>query len=494
MKNFSVYFSAGIVFAITLSGCASFDFPAPPKETASPAQVPHAQVPHAQVPHEISDNTANTPAQDEADIAALTRPDPGLSVMEEPPETLSVIRPAPRQTHQEPVFEDAWERLRHGFRMGNLENDQATLRRFEKWYNKRPQYFTRIAERAYWFLPYVLEQVEKRGMPTEVAILPAIESAFRPDATSRSRAVGMWQFIGATGRRFGLRQDWWVDARRDLIQSTRAALDYLDYLSGEFNGDWELVFAAYNAGEGAIRRAMKKNLRKNRPSNYSHLSLSRETSEYVPKLLAVRNIIDHPSRYGVNLPHIPNHSTLKIIDAKTQTDLAVVASLGAVSTEQLRFFNSGYKRGVTPPSGPHKLVVPADLADHLEAELGKLSYTQRLRWARHQVRKGEYLGKIARNHNVSVDSIKKVNRLSSNLIRPGQELRIPLSTGYYKHPKITFINIKPQSGDTVYVVKSGDSLWKISQLSGASLSKLMNWNGMSKHTLLYPGQRLIVAR
>jgi len=417
MKNFTAHFLAGLIFSIVFSGCALSDFLATSKEETSLPQVSHG----------ISDVSTNTIQQDEVNITELITSDLSLA-MEETSETLSIDR-----SPYEPVFKNVWERLRRGFRMGKLENDQVTLRKFEKWYSKRPQYFARIAKRAYWFLPYVLEEVEKRGMPTEVAILPAIESAFRPDATSRSRAVGMWQFIGETGKRFGLRQDWWMDGRRDLLQSTRAALDYLEYLSKEFNGDWELVFAAYNAGEGAVRRAMKKNLRKNQPIKYSFLSLSRETSEYVPKLLAVRNIINHPARYGINLPYIPNRSTLKIIDARTQTDIKVVASLGAIPTDQLNFFNMGYKRGVTPPSGPHKLVVPADIADHIEAELGKLSYGQRLGWIKHQVSKGEYLSKIARKYNVTVNSIKNANQLSSNLIQRGQKLKIPHITSYYEY-------------------------------------------------------------
>ena len=315
--------------------------------------------------------------------------------------------------------DDLWQRLRGGFRMSKNRDLHQRVRQFETWYAKHPKYFERLASRAYWFLPYVLDQVEARGMPTEVAILPAIESAFRPDATSRSKAVGMWQFIGATGRRFGLRQDWWMDARRDLVQSTRAALDYLEYLNQEFNGDWELAFAAYNAGEGGINRRIKKNRQRNLPTSYAYLQLRRETAEYVPRLLALRNILAQPERFGIQLKPLKNEPSLAVVDLKAQTDISVAASFSSLSQKQLHFLNLGYKRGVTPPNGPHTLVVPIDEAKALSQKIAALSPTQRMRWAHHRVKSGEYLGRIAKAHNVTVRSIKLANSLNSNLIRPG---------------------------------------------------------------------------
>ncbi len=389
-----------------------------------------------------------------------------------------------------PQADDLWDRLRSGFRLSNLENRPDRVAQFEKYYARHPKYFERLADRAQWFLPYILDQVEKRGMPTEIAILPAIESAFRPDATSKSNAVGMWQFIGATGRRFGLRQDWWMDARRDLVQSTRAALDYLDYLSLEFNGDWELALAAYNAGEGNIRRNIRKNQARNLPSDYAHLRLRRETSEYVPRLFAVRNILIDPEKYGIQLKPLANSQTLGVIDLKTQTDISVAASYLSLSSKQLHFLNLGYKRGVTPPNGPHILVVPIGEADNLMEKLATLSPTQRMQWAHHKVKKGEYLGKIARIHGVSVQSIVRSNSLKSNLINPGQELRIPLSTGavQYAGPGIIADSAQVQK----HLVASGDSLWKISRQYSVSLEDILKLNQLSKNTTLYPGQSIII--
>ena len=389
---------------------------------------------------------------------------------------------------------DIWSRLRTGFALHYVSPNPEFLARFERQYSSKPEYFQRLADRAYWFLPHILEEVEKRGMPSEIALLPAIESAFRPDATSRARAAGMWQFMKATGKRFGLTQNWWVDNRRDVIGSTTAALDYLTYLSEEFDGDWELALAAYNAGEGRVGRAVKKNRKKNLPTNYSSLDLSKETRQYIPKLIAVRNIIDQPEKYGITLKHIPNAATLGVIQADSQTDLAVVATLSELPMKQLSFLNYNYKRGVTPPEGPHLVLMPQEMTNDIAQKLADLTPRQRLRWARHQVKQGDYLGKIARKHSVTVDSIMTANKLQSHLIKPGQELRIPLSTGRYNYNKQEKREIVIRKSDKTYVVQSGDSLWDIARSAGTDLSSLLAWNTMTKRSKIYPGQVIIIAR
>ena len=396
------------------------------------------------------------------------------------------------QVNQPPV--DLWVHSRNSFNLEYSNPNDPTIAHFEKWYGNHPKYFERIADRAYWYLPYILEQVEARGMPAEVALLPAIESAYRAEAVSRSNAVGMWQFIATTGTRFGLRRDWWMEGRRDLVHSTRAALDYLDFLSREFNGDWELAFAAYNAGEGTIRREVKRKAAAGEPTNYPSLKLRKETREYVPKLFAVRNIISNPEKYGINLKSIPNEPTLTVLDVRTQTDLVVAASLIPMDENELLHLNQGYKRGVTPPNGPHQIVVPYIYGDQLASELDKLSHHQRLRWARHEVRKGEYLGRIARQHGVTVDSIMRANQMASNLIKPGQELKIPLSSGRYEYANSAQSGIKMKQGDRIYTVRKGDSLWRISQTNGISLASILRWNDISKSSTLRPGQQLIVGK
>jgi len=388
---------------------------------------------------------------------------------------------------------DLWKRLRSQFRLSDRQLDARRLRRFEAWYSAHPKYFVRLTERAKWFLPYILDEVEKRGMPGEIALLPAIESAYQSDAVSRSHAVGMWQFIASTGRHFGLRQDWWMDGRRDLIQSTRAALDYLDFLQQEFDGDWELALASYNAGEGAVRRAVKRNQKRGAPANYTALKLRRETADYVPKLLAVRNIIAAPENFGIALKALPNRPAVAVVDAKSQTDLSVAAEAAGMSVAQLRHLNQGYRRGTTPPNGPHTLVVPMQYAAAMSAGLSRLGAEQRLRWARHRVRAGENLSVIAHKYGVPVKALFTANGLASSLIHPKQALRIPLSVGGYQ-----FAGAAPAGNDgagaKTHTVQRGDSLWRIARRYGVSIADLTQWNRIARNALLHPGQELVVGR
>lgn len=387
---------------------------------------------------------------------------------------------------------DLWQRLRSQFRLSDRQLDARRLRHFEAWYAARPKYFARLTERARWFLPYILDAVEKRGMPGEIALLPAIESAFRPDAVSRSRAVGLWQFIASTGRHFGLRQDWWMDGRRDLIQSTRAALDYLDFLQQEFDGDWELALAAYNAGEGAVRRAVKRNQKRGAPAHYAALKLRRETADYVPKLLAVRNIIAAPENFGIELNPLPNRAAVTVVDAKSQTDLSVAAEAAGMPLDRLRYLNQGYRRGTTPPNGPHILVAPVEYAAAMADELSRLGTDERLRWARHRVRAGENLSVIAHQYGVPVKALFAANGLTSSLIHPKQALRIPLSAGYQ------FAGAPPAGNDSaagrIHTVQRGDSLWRIARRYGVSVAELTRWNRIARDAPLHPGQELVVGR
>ncbi len=507
MLGFRISHCAVAVSLLSLVGCTTTPF----GDSASAITIPASPV-VSQSSDKIATTGSHAPVRNGTLTTAMVKNSPrliqsgtapeaaGLHELKVPQVEMDDFSPSDAVTQDQnessepeaaPQTDDLWQRLRSGFQLSNLEVQPGRVAKFEKYYAKHPKYFTRLAERAQWFLPYVLEQVEQRQMPAEVAILPAIESAFRPDATSRSNAAGMWQFIGATGRRFGLRQDWWMDARRDLVQSTRAALDYLDYLSKEFDGDWELALAAYNAGEGNIRRQVKKNRANNLPAQYAHLRLRRETSEYVPRLMAVRNILISPEKFGIELAPLINRQTLKVVNLKTQTDLTVAASFLSLSSRQLKFLNLGYKRGVTPPNGPHVLVVPTEEADKLVAELALLNPTQRMQWAHHKVKKGEYLGKIARTHGVRVKSIMRSNSLTSNIINPGQELRIPLSTGAAQFAGPSVISDSGESRK--HLVASGDSLWKISRKYRISLADVLKWNQISKKTKLYPGQSIIVS-
>ena len=387
--------------------------------------------------------------------------------------------------------DDFWRALRNQFSLQYSGASDPGFSRYQQSFAKQ-EYFDRLGSRGYWFMPYVLEQAQKRGMPAEIVLLPAIESAYRSDAVSRSKAVGMWQILAPTARHYGLRQDKWMDGRRDLVQSTRAALDYLGYLADEFNQNWEHVLAAYNAGEGTIRRAIRSNRKAGKPTGFTHLKLRKETRDYLPRLFAIRDIIRSPDKYGIKLPAIPNRQTLAVIDARTQTDLNVAASLIPASGEELRYFNMGYKFGITPPDGPHTIVLPADMAEQLLAKLDGMSDQQKLRWARHPVKKGEYLRLIAKKYRITVDLIMHANGLSSHLIRIGQVLKIPISAGGLRYADEFPGEIVIRDGYIFYTIKPGDSLWKISRESNASIAQLLSWNNLLEHNLLFPGHQIII--
>ncbi|MFQ5937633.1 MAG: transglycosylase SLT domain-containing protein, partial [Acidiferrobacterales bacterium] len=283
---------------------------------------------------------------------------------------------------------DLWERIRSGFNLPPLDDSRVAYH--ERWFTKNPAYMRRKVARAQLYLYHIVEEVEKRGMPTEIALLPAIESAYHPHAYSRARALGLWQFIAPTARRYGIKMNWWYDGRRDVLASTQAALDYLDRLYSEF-GDWHLALAAYNAGEGKIRYAIRYNQRRGRPATYPYLRLRAETRHYVPKLMAIANIVSDPDAYGITLASIPNEPYFTSVDVGSQIDLNVIARLADVPVGDLYDINPGFKRWATDPNGPHRVLVPIDKKDRLVDDLNQLPNGSRVKWRRHRVRRGDTL-------------------------------------------------------------------------------------------------------
>ena len=396
---------------------------------------------------------------------------------------------APNLPYRVPMYNDIWDRIRSGLTLPVLESKFVSA--YERVYSERPEYLQRVFERARPFLPYIVEQVAARGFPLEIALLPVVESAFRPKVRSRAGAEGMWQFIAETGKRHGLRQNWWYDGRHDVIESTRAALDYLQVLQAEFNGDWFLALAAYNGGENRIARALSRNRKQGKPLHFTALKLRSETHRYVPKLIAVRNIIADPEAFGVALPDIPNRQPIAIIDAKSQIDFAIVSTLAHVPLQTLLDLNPGYKRRATPPDGPHRIVVPTTHQQQLTAGLANLSPKERLRWTGYRVASGDVLGKIAQKYGVSVREIRDANRLTGDLIRPGQNLIIPLSA-----QTLSTAAIDPPTTATgnrhAYRVAPGDTLWSIARRYRVYVSQLTAWNSIEASAVLRLGQRLVV--
>lgn len=258
----------------------------------------------------------------------------------------------PQIAADQPPFDELWARLRSGYAMAEL--DSPLVAKHERWYSSNPEYMERMVKRARLYLYYIVDEVEKRDLPMEIALLPAIESAFKPHAYSRARAAGLWQFIPSTGKHFGLERTWWYDGRRDVVKATQAALDYLEELNKAFDGDWHLALAAYNAGERRVKNAIEYNRRRGRPTDYKNLrTLKPETLNYVPKLLAVSKIIANPESYDITLASIPNEPYFSRIEIGSQIDLGVAARMANVSLGDLYDINPAFKRRATTPNGPH---------------------------------------------------------------------------------------------------------------------------------------------
>jgi membrane-bound lytic murein transglycosylase D len=383
-----------------------------------------------------------------------------------------------------------WQRIRQGFQMSRPENPRVS--RHLTWYAKHPEHLRRVGERARPYLHYIVSELEKRNMPMELALLPAVESGFRPSAYSSYRAAGIWQFIPSTGKMFGLKQNWWYDGRRDVVAATDAALDYLQSLAGQFDGDWELALAAYNSGAGTVRRAIRKNRERGKATDYWSLKLPRETQSYVPRLLALSQVVSDPERLGNRLPEIPNRPYFSTVDVGSQIDLALAAEMAGIPESELRQLNPGFNRWASAPEGPHRLALPITKIPAFEQELAKLDVKSRLPWSRYAIRSGDTLGAIARRHGTTVAAIKQANNLSSNRISAGKHLLIPGDIA--KAPAQTTGLAGALATGSSYTVKPGDSLWSIARRHNVSHRKLAAWNSIAVTEPLQPGQKLVLAK
>jgi len=399
---------------------------------------------------------------------------------------------------QNKEINDLWQRVRIGFALPHQMNKR--IRSNIKWYARHQEYLDRVSVRAEKYLFQIIEETEKMGMPMEIALLPIVESAFQPFAYSHGRAAGLWQFIPSTGKIFGLKQNWWYDGRRDVVASTIAALKYLKRLHGQLNNDWLLALAAYNSGGGTVRKAIRKNKRKGKPTDYWSLDLPRETEGYVPKLMAIAEIVSDPQKYNIRLPVIKNQPYMAEVDTQSQIDLALAADLAEINLETLYILNPAYNRWATDPKGPHKLMVPVEKAEIFRANLAALPKEKRLSWKRHKIKKGQSLLAIADKYNTTVALIKDLNQIRGNLIREGQNLIIPISSRKGKTYSLSaeqrllaLQNTKKKGKEKItYTVKSGDSFWSISRKYKVSHRSLAKWNGLAPRDTLRPGKKLVI--
>lgn len=398
----------------------------------------------------------------------------------------------------EPLESDLWQVIIDGFELPAAENDRVAY--YVDWYLKHPDYMRRISKRAEPFLFLIVEEIKKRDMPLELALLPVVESAFDPFAYSHGHASGMWQFLSSTGKRFGLQQDWWYDGRRDVIASTNAALDYLTYLNEMMDGNWLHAIASYNAGEGRVLRAIKKNRKAGKPTDYWSLDLPKETNAYIPKLLALAELIRNNEKYHMPLPKFKNAPVLRTVNTGSQIDLAFAAKLAGIDTEQLLQLNPGFNHWATSPLGPHELLLPIENAEQFEIALSSVPKSDRVKWQRYKIQKGDSLGLIAKKFNTQADVLRKANNIKGNSIRAGKFLLIPSSgpisdVQTAQQDKVAKVQKRTEAKRgkaTIHTVKQGDTLWEIAKKYKVNYQDLAKWNNLTKRSTLRLGQELKV--
>lgn len=391
-----------------------------------------------------------------------------------------------------------WEKIQYQFSLPIVEN-QPRLEAQKNWYLRHPAYMQRVSKRARPFLYHIVERLEAENMPLELVLLPIVESAFDPFAYSHGRASGMWQFIPSTGKRFGMKQTWWYDGRRDIIASTEGAIKYLRYLNEFFDGDWLHALAAYNSGEGRVQRAIIKNRRAGKATDFWSLDLPKETRAYVPKLLALADILKHQDRYNFNWPTIPNAPVIDIVDVGSQIDLALAASMADLTIAELQALNPGYNRWATDPDGPHQLIIPIEKVDGFTTALAQTSSTERLNWVRHQVKNGESLGVIANKYATSIDVIKQVNNLRNNTIYINDYILIPVSLKDLNAYSLS-VDQRIEKAQSVeranhkieHKVETGDTLWDIAMAHKVGVRELARWNKMAPTDPLKVGANIVV--
>ena len=382
--------------------------------------------------------------------------------------------------------DDVWYSLTTMYQFPNINNRKINTQK--KWFIKHKSTIEKISERAEPYLYFISEEVKKRNMPGEIALLPIIESSFRTHAYSSMKASGLWQFIPATGRYFNLKQNWWYDGRRDVYKSTLAALTYLEQLNKYYKGDWFLTLAAYNAGVGNVNKAIRKNLKKGLPIDYWSLALPKETRQYVPKLIAVSRVIADHKKYNISLMPIKNKPYLALVNTQSQIELAVAAQIANMTLEEMRAYNPGFKRWITDPDGPHHLLIPLDKATHFKRQLASLDRVKRVSSYQHKIRSGESLGLIAQKYGVSISVLKQANQLKNNRIRTGKYLFVPVEAN---NSTKGFAKIsKKRSKSTSYKVRKGDSFWLIARRYNVSHKKLAALNNFSTGDKLVIGKKI----
>lgn len=427
-------------------------------------------------------------------ILVSTKKSKPTTIVLKPKVVIKKIQPQP-----EPVIVDnIWARLQKGMKLPEVEN--ARIKAQRDWFIKHEDYLQRVILRAKPLLHFILNEIDKRNLPTEYALLPIVESAYQTYAYSHGRASGIWQIIPSTGRYLGLKQNWWYDGRRDLFLSSKAALKYLDILAKQFNDNPVMALASYNAGPGKIRSAIRYNKKKQRPTDFWHLTkIRKETRDYVPKLYALKQIFSNPEKYGISLLDIADEPGFEVVSIKKQIDISKAAELADMSLDDFYLLNPAFNHWATPPKGEHKLLLPTGKKSLFDKNYAQLPASEHIKWVRHKIKNGETLSQIAVNYNTRINLIKSVNKIKNSQIRAGKHLMIPTSTHSLKKYAKSDASRLSKTQNTVrgknksiHIVKNGDSLWTIARQHGVSHKSLAKWNGMAPIDTLKLGRKLVI--
>ncbi len=386
-----------------------------------------------------------------------------------------------------------WQRIRAGYLL-DAKIQNPLIDNELTWYRKNPTFVYRATERASRYLHYVVSAVQQRNMPTELALLPFIESAYDPFAYSHSGAAGLWQFVPQTGTTFGLQRNWWYDGRKDVVASTDAALNYLQLLHDKFDGDWLLAIAAYNCGEGTVQRAIDANLHKGLPTDFWHLSLREETRTYVPRLLALAKIVSAPQQYGISLFSIPDRAYFATADTNGQLGLARASRLADVDIDELFRLNPGLNHATVSKDTPQRILLPVNAFDQFTRELATLPAAERVQWRHYKVVKGDTLISIAHRFDTVPNALASANDLGGKLLHPGQELLIPQGgrNTVARLDAPTPVTTQTPFGSTqiFHTVQTGDNLRHLAQRYGVSIKSIQRWNGLGPKDPIKLGQKL----
>jgi membrane-bound lytic murein transglycosylase D len=443
-----------------LAGCAT--------TTAPPLPEPQAPPPAAEASPPAPVPAPPLPPIESAPIAKFVIP-PAFSAS-----TAADLEPLP-----EPA-EDLWYRIVKGYAVPEING--PLVEKWERWYAERPEYVARMIDRSRRYLYHIVNEIDQRGMPLDIALLPMIESAFNPTALSSARASGIWQFMPSTGKHFGLQQNFWFDSRRDVIAATDKALDYLQKLNGDF-GDWQLALAAYNWGEGNVGRAMQRNQSRGLPTDYAGLAMPNETRNYLPKLQAVKNIVREPEKYGLVLADIPDAPYFTVVKVDRKMDVKRAAELAELPEEEFLALNPQHNRPVMAGADEFTILLPIDKAEVFAAKL-ELHHQPLVSWQAYRIKDGETLPQVAAKFGLSVETLRAINGIGSrSRIARGHPLLVPAerpTPAADASLERAVFTVVPQGRTFYHTVRRGETLTSIANRYGVTAAELREWNRLSQ--------------